>query len=69
MSQALPPAALPGVRQVVPFAVLTAVYCAHGALFNPYLPLWLKSLGLDMVVISVLCSVQAATRMLSLIHI
>ena len=63
MSQALPPAALPGVRQVLPFAVLTAVYCAHGALFNPYLPLWLKSLGLDVVLISVLCSVQAATRM------
>ena len=63
MSQALPPAALPGVRQVLPFAVLTAVYCAHGALFNPYLPLWLKSLGLDVVVISVLCSVQASTRM------
>ncbi len=56
-------AALPGVRQVLPFAALTAVYCAHGALFNPYLPLWLKSLGLDVVLISILSSVQASTRM------
>lgn len=56
-------AAAPGMRQVVPFAALSAVYCAHGALMNPFLPLWLKSLGLSLVTISVLTSIQAATRM------
>ena len=55
--------AAPSLRQVFPFMVLTAMYCAHGALFNPYLPLWLKSMGLDLVVISLLCSIQPATRM------
>ena len=55
--------AAPSLRQVFPFIVLSAVYCAHGALFNTFLPLWLKSLGLDLVVISLLCSIQAATRM------
>jgi PPP family 3-phenylpropionic acid transporter len=30
---------------------------------NPFLPLWLKSLGLSLVAISVLTSIQAATRM------
>jgi len=30
---------------------------------NPFLPLWLKSLGLSLVTISVLTSIQAATRM------
>lgn len=51
------------MRQVLPFAALSAVYCAHGALMNPFLPLWLKSLGLSLVTISVLTSIQAATRM------
>jgi MFS transporter, PPP family, 3-phenylpropionic acid transporter len=47
----------------MPFAALTAAYCAHAGFFNPFLPLWLKDLGLSLVVISVLTSVQAATRM------
>jgi PPP family 3-phenylpropionic acid transporter len=51
------------MRQVLPFAALSAVYCAHGALMNPFLPLWLKSLGLSLVTISMLTSIQAATRM------
>ena len=51
------------MRQVLPFAALSAVYCAHGALMNPFLPLWLQSLGLSLVTISVLTSIQAATRM------
>nr|WP_255033928.1 MFS transporter [Rhodoferax sp. TH121] len=56
--------AQPGKRhQIMPFAALTAAYCAHAGFFNPFLPLWLKDLGLSLVVISVLTSVQAATRM------
>ncbi|WP_310341824.1 MFS transporter [Rhodoferax saidenbachensis] len=50
-------------QQILPFAALTASYCTHAGFFNPFLPLWLKSLGLSLVVISVLTSVQAATRM------
>ncbi|MEY3445428.1 MAG: hypothetical protein RIR45_183 [Pseudomonadota bacterium] len=50
-------------RQLIPFAALTASYCAHAGFFNPFLPLWLKDLGLSLVVISVLTSVQSATRM------
>jgi MFS transporter, PPP family, 3-phenylpropionic acid transporter len=47
---------------LVPFAGLSATYFAHIGFFNPYLPLWLKSLGLPIVVISLLTSVQAFTR-------
>lgn len=49
-------------REVVPFAALSASYFAHIGFFNPYLPLWLKHLGLPIVVISLLTSVQPATR-------
>jgi len=49
-------------RQLVPFAALSATYFAHIGFFNPYLPLWLKSLGLPIVVISLLASVQSFTR-------
>nr|WP_222622592.1 MFS transporter [Ramlibacter albus] len=41
---------------------MSATYFAHIGFFNPYLPLWLKSLGLPIVVISLLTSVQAFTR-------
>ncbi|MDP3651025.1 MAG: MFS transporter [Rhodoferax sp.] len=50
-------------RHILPFAALTASYCAHAGFFNPFLPLWLKGLGLSLVTISLLTSVQAATRM------
>lgn len=49
-------------RQLVPFAALAATYFAHIGFFNPYLPLWLKSLGLPITVISLLASVQSFTR-------
>jgi len=51
-----------GPRQLVPFAALSATYFAHIGFFNPYLPLWLKSLGLPITVISLLASVQSFTR-------
>ncbi|AEG92550.1 MFS transporter [Ramlibacter tataouinensis] len=57
---AAPPASLG--RQIVPFAGLSASYFAHIGFFNPYLPLWLKHLGLPIVVISLLASVQSFTR-------
>ncbi len=49
-------------RQIAPFAGLSASYFAHIGFFNPYLPLWLKHLGLPIVVISLLASVQSFTR-------
>jgi PPP family 3-phenylpropionic acid transporter len=50
-------------RALWPFAALSASYFAHIGFFNPYLPLWLKDMGLSLVAISVLTSVQAATRL------
>ncbi len=49
--------------QLVPFAALSASYFAHIGFFNPYLPLWLKDLGLGLFTISLLTSAQAATRL------
>jgi PPP family 3-phenylpropionic acid transporter len=49
-------------RQLVPFAALSASYFAHIGFFNPYLPLWLKSLGLSLWMIGLLTSMQAVTR-------
>ena len=55
--------ALPALRSgMAPYAALSASYFAHIGFFNPYLPLWLKSLGLPIVVISLLTSVQSFTR-------
>lgn len=54
--------AAPTRRQLAPFAALSATYFAHIGFFNPYLPLWLKDLGLPIVVISLLASVQSFTR-------
>jgi PPP family 3-phenylpropionic acid transporter len=51
-----------GLRQLVPFAALSATYFAHIGFFNPYLPLWLKEQGLPITVISLLASVQSFTR-------
>ena len=50
-------------RQLIPFAALSASYFAHIGFFNPYLPLWLKELGFGLFAISLLTSVQAATRL------
>jgi hypothetical protein len=44
------------------FAGLSASYFAHIGFFNPYLPLWLKDLGLPIFTISLLASVQSVTR-------
>jgi PPP family 3-phenylpropionic acid transporter len=52
-------------RQLVPFAALSASYFAHIGFFNPYLPLWLKELGLGLVAISLLTAVQSATRLVA----
>ncbi len=46
----------------MPFAALSASYFAHLGIFSPYLSLWLKDIGLSIAVISVLASMQAATR-------
>lgn len=49
--------------RLAPFAALSASYFAHVGFFNPYLPLWLKDLGLSLLVIGMLTSVPAATRL------
>ena len=53
----------PERAQLLPFAALSASYFAHIGFFNPYLPLWLKDLGFSLIAISVLTSVQSATRL------
>ncbi len=50
-------------RHLIPFAALSASYFAHIGFFNPYLPLWLKDMGLGVFDISLLIAVQAATRL------
>ena len=49
--------------RLFPFAMLSASYFAHIGFFNPYLPLWLKDMGFSLIAISVLTSVQSATRL------
>ena len=48
---------------VLAFCALSASYFAHIGFFNPYLPLWLKDMGFGLLAISVLTSVQSATRL------
>ena len=62
MTLPVAPGKAPGLA---PFAVLSATYFAHIGFFNPYLPLWLKDLGLGLFTISLLTSVQSATRLLA----
>jgi len=59
------PAILVPNFQLFPFAALSASYFAHIGFFNPYLPLWLKDLGLSITLIGLLTAVQAATRVLA----
>jgi PPP family 3-phenylpropionic acid transporter len=59
----MPNAAAANRRQLIPFAAVSASYFAHIGFFNPYFPLWLKELGFGLVAISILTSVQAATRL------
>ena len=56
------PAEAAGWRPLVPFGALSATYFAHIGFFNPYLPLWLQAQGMTIVVISLLASLQSATR-------
>lgn len=52
-------------RHLIAFGALSASYFAHIGFFNPYLPLWLKDLGLSVFDISLLIAVQSATRLLA----
>ncbi len=52
-------------RKYFPYAALCASYFAHIGFFNPYLPLWLQEQGLSLLTISLLTSVQSATRMVA----
>lgn len=64
MSGAVAAPAPTGLRaSLVPFGTFGAVYFAHIGFFSPYLPLWLKSLGLSVAAIGLLASVQSATRL------
>jgi PPP family 3-phenylpropionic acid transporter len=57
-----PASAAGGRGHLLAFAALSASYFAHIGFFNPYLPLWLKDLGLPIFTISLLASVQSITR-------
>jgi len=59
---AAPQPALAPRGHLAAFALLSASYFAHIGFFNPYLPLWLKELGLPIFTISLLGSVQSITR-------
>ncbi|WP_334133919.1 MFS transporter [Tepidimonas sp.] len=50
-------------RGLWPFAALSAGYFAHIGFFNPYLPLWLQSLGYGLWAIGLLTALQSATRL------
>ena len=52
-------------RHLFPFAALSATYFAHIGFFNPYLPLWLKSLGLSVGTIGAMTALQSLTRVLA----
>jgi PPP family 3-phenylpropionic acid transporter len=52
-------------RQLAPFAAMSASYFAHIGFFNPYLPLWLKDLGLSLITISLLITIQSITRIVA----
>jgi MFS transporter, PPP family, 3-phenylpropionic acid transporter len=58
--------AAPGATaSLVPFGALSAAYFAHIGFFNPYLPLWLSEMGLGLLAIGLLTSVQSATRLVA----
>lgn len=57
------PAHRTGVTTLVPYAAFSASYFTHVGFFNPYLTLWLKDIGLSLLAISVLTSIQAASRL------
>ena len=41
-------------KDLIPFAALSASYFAHVGFFNPYMPLWLKDLGLSLLAIGLI---------------
>jgi len=55
----------PAERPLRAFAVLWCAYFATVGLFNPYSPLWLKSLGMSTLAIGAISSLQAWTRLLA----
>lgn len=57
------PAPASPLSALLPFSALSASYFAHIGFFNPYLPLWLKDLGLPLLAISLLTSAQSLTRL------
>lgn len=57
------PSPVATARQLWPYSAFTAAYFAHAGFFGPFLPLWLKDMGLGILVISLLTSVQPVTRM------
>ncbi len=56
---------MPASSQLAALSALVATYFAHIGFFNPYLPLWLKDMGLSLVAISVLVSLQSASRLIA----
>ncbi|MDO9284623.1 MAG: MFS transporter [Aquabacterium sp.] len=55
----------PAERPLLAFGVLWCAYFATIGLFNPYAPLWFKSLGMSTIAIGAIASLQAWTRLLA----
>ncbi|MFM8624640.1 MAG: MFS transporter [Betaproteobacteria bacterium] len=56
---------MPLASQLTALSALVATYFAHIGFFNPYLPLWLKETGMSLVTISLLVSLQSASRLVA----
>jgi MFS transporter, PPP family, 3-phenylpropionic acid transporter len=57
--------ARPATRPVVAFGTLSLSYFACIGLYNPYVPLWLQSLGFGTLAIGTISSLQAWTRVVT----
>lgn len=55
----------PAERPLLAFGVLWFAYFATIGLFNPYAPLWFKSLGMSTIAIGAIASLQSWTRLLA----
>ncbi len=51
------------VRQLMPFAALSAAYFSHIGIINTYISLWLKEIGYGVALIGLIASIQSFTRL------
>ncbi len=51
------------IRQLIPFAALSAAYFSHIGTVNTFISLWLKELGYGVAVIGLIAAIQSLTRL------